>query len=260
MKREEVKSIIPNITDEQLGQIMDLHGADIERQKQTIATLTTERDTARTQLGEANKKLEGYDPEWKTKAEQAENNAKAQVAANKELKISFTSTTTNLQTGAAVDFTISFTPNTFNTGDIRAYHVVIPKLGVDTIISAKDSTFNSTAYIGTEDLQITAADVELEAIEALKVTGVSISGNKAIISFNRDVTVEGTGENTVSVTGEAAGQVASVAENAGEKTATVTLNTGKVFGENDTITIRNNGTDYIADEYGYEIANGTVAK
>lgn len=80
MKREEVKSIIPNITDEQLGQIMDLHGADIERQKQTIATLTTERDTARTQLGEANKKLEGYDPEWKTKAEQAENNAKAQVA------------------------------------------------------------------------------------------------------------------------------------------------------------------------------------
>ena len=184
----------------------------------------------------------------------------AQVAANKELKISFTSTTTNLQTGAAVDFTISFTPNTFNTGDIRAYHVVIPKLGVDTIISAKDSTFNSTAYIGTEDLQITAADVELEAIEALKVTGVSISGNKAIISFNRDVTVEGTGENTVSVTGEAAGQVASVAENAGEKTATVTLNTGKVFGENDTITIRNNGTDYIADEYGYEIANGTVAK
>ena len=80
MKREEVKSIIHNITDEQLGQIMDLHGADIERQKQTIATLTTERDTARTQLGEANKKLEGYDPEWKTKAEQAENNAKAQVA------------------------------------------------------------------------------------------------------------------------------------------------------------------------------------
>ena len=80
MKREEVKSIIPNITDEQLGQIMDLHGADIERQKQTIATLTTERDAARTQLADANKKLEGYDPEWKTKAEQAENNAKAQVA------------------------------------------------------------------------------------------------------------------------------------------------------------------------------------
>lgn len=48
MKREEVKGIIPGITDEQLGQIMDLHGADIERQKQQITTLTTERDAART--------------------------------------------------------------------------------------------------------------------------------------------------------------------------------------------------------------------
>ncbi len=81
MKREEVKGILPDITDEQLAKIMDLHGADIERQKQTITTLTTERDAARTQLGEANKKLEGYDPEWKSKAEKAENDAKAQVAA-----------------------------------------------------------------------------------------------------------------------------------------------------------------------------------
>lgn len=80
MKREDIKSIIPGITDDQLGQVMDLHGADIERHKQTIATLTTERDTARTQLGEANKKLEGYDPDWKTKAAEAENQAKAQVA------------------------------------------------------------------------------------------------------------------------------------------------------------------------------------
>lgn len=80
MKRDEVKGIIPGITDEQLTKIMDLHGADIERQKQTITTLTTERDAARTQLGEANKKLEGYDPDWKAKAEQAEQSAKAQVA------------------------------------------------------------------------------------------------------------------------------------------------------------------------------------
>ena len=58
MKREEVKGILPGITDEQLEQIMDLHGADIERQKQSIAALTTERDAARDQLGEANAKLE----------------------------------------------------------------------------------------------------------------------------------------------------------------------------------------------------------
>lgn len=81
MKREEVKGIIPGITDEQLQQVMDLHGADIERQKQIITTLTAERDTARNSLSDANKKLEGYDPDWKTKAEKAENDAKAQVAA-----------------------------------------------------------------------------------------------------------------------------------------------------------------------------------
>lgn len=72
MKREEVKGILPDITDEQLTKIMDLHGADIERQKQTITTLTTERDAAKNQLDEANKKLEGYDPDWKNKAAEAE--------------------------------------------------------------------------------------------------------------------------------------------------------------------------------------------
>ena len=40
----------------------------------------------------------------------------------------------------------------------------------------------------------------------------------------------------------------------------VTLNLGKVFGENDIITIKNDGTSYIKDVYGDQIANGTVAK
>lgn len=79
MKREEVKGILPDITDEQLQQLMDLHGADIERQKQTIATLTAERDAAREQLGEANGKLEGYDPDWKAKAQQAEQQVQDQL-------------------------------------------------------------------------------------------------------------------------------------------------------------------------------------
>lgn len=81
MKREEVKGIIPGITDEQLQQLMDLHGTDIERQKQQITTLTAERDAARTQLVEASKKLEGYDPDWRTKAAEAESKANEQVAA-----------------------------------------------------------------------------------------------------------------------------------------------------------------------------------
>lgn len=79
MKTEELKAL--GLNDEQVQKVFAMNGADIERKNQTITTLTTERDAARTQLGDANKKLEGYDPEWKTKAEQAENNAKAQVAA-----------------------------------------------------------------------------------------------------------------------------------------------------------------------------------
>lgn len=81
MKRDEVKALIPGITDEQLDRIMDLHGADIERHKQTVQTLTAERDAARTQLDDANKKLEGYDPDWKQKAAEAGRKASEQVEA-----------------------------------------------------------------------------------------------------------------------------------------------------------------------------------
>ena len=83
MKREDVKGIVPDITEEQLQKIMDLHSSDIGSHKQSITTLTAERDAARTQLADANKKLEGYDPEWKTKAEQAQQKAAAQVSALK---------------------------------------------------------------------------------------------------------------------------------------------------------------------------------
>ena len=83
MKREDVKAIIPGITEEQLQQIMDLHSGDIGAHKQSIETLKAERDAARTQLADANKKLEGYDPDWKQKAADAEQKAAAQVSALK---------------------------------------------------------------------------------------------------------------------------------------------------------------------------------
>lgn len=60
--------------------IMAENGKDIEAAKAPIATLTTEKDDLQTRLTEANKKLEGYDPEWKAKAEQADKDAKAKVA------------------------------------------------------------------------------------------------------------------------------------------------------------------------------------
>ena len=75
MKREDLKAF--NLSDEDVQKIMDLHGADIEKQKRSIETLTAERDDFKSRLEEANGKLEGYDPEWKTKAEQAQKSGAA---------------------------------------------------------------------------------------------------------------------------------------------------------------------------------------
>ena len=42
MKREEIKSIFPDITDEQLDKVMTLHGAEIEKTKAKVTALETE--------------------------------------------------------------------------------------------------------------------------------------------------------------------------------------------------------------------------
>lgn len=59
--------------------IMADNGKDINDTKAKFA----DYDTIKTRLSEADKKLEGYDPEWKAKAEQADKDAKAQVEAMK---------------------------------------------------------------------------------------------------------------------------------------------------------------------------------
>ena len=79
MKTEELKAL--GLNDDQVQKVFAMNGTDMNDLKQQVTTLTTERDAARSQLGEANKKLEGYDPEWRAKAEKAENDAKEQVAA-----------------------------------------------------------------------------------------------------------------------------------------------------------------------------------
>lgn len=79
MKREDLKAM--GLSDEQISTIMDLHGADIEKQKTTISTLTAERDGLRERLDEANGKLEGYDPEWKAKADQAQIEADQKISS-----------------------------------------------------------------------------------------------------------------------------------------------------------------------------------
>lgn len=76
MKREFIKGLLPDITDEVLDKIMSENGKDVEGAKAKFA----DYDTMKAQLAEANTKLSGYDPEWKAKAEQAEKDAAAKIA------------------------------------------------------------------------------------------------------------------------------------------------------------------------------------
>lgn len=60
MKREFIKNLLPDISDEVLDKIMTEAGKDVESHKQTISTLTTERDGLKDQLEEANKSIQSY--------------------------------------------------------------------------------------------------------------------------------------------------------------------------------------------------------
>ncbi len=60
MKREEIKTLIPEITKEALDAIMDMNGKDIEAAKANITALTTERDGLKAQLADANTAIQSY--------------------------------------------------------------------------------------------------------------------------------------------------------------------------------------------------------
>lgn len=78
MKREDLANL--GIEDAELVQkLMDLHGKSTESIKGELGTLKAQNEQLTSQLTEANKNLEGYDPEWKTKAEQAEREAQTKI-------------------------------------------------------------------------------------------------------------------------------------------------------------------------------------
>lgn len=87
MKTEDLKAL--GLNDEQVQRVFAMNGEELNSLKASVATLTAERDTARASLSDANKKLEGYDPEWKAKAEQARQQAEQQVG---ELKRQYAAT------------------------------------------------------------------------------------------------------------------------------------------------------------------------
>lgn len=84
MKTEDLKAL--GLSDEQVQRVFAMNGEEMNGLKASVATLTAERDTARTNLADANRKLEGYDPDWKQKAAQAQQQADQQIA---ELKAGY---------------------------------------------------------------------------------------------------------------------------------------------------------------------------
>lgn len=91
MKREEIKSIFPDATDEQLKAVMDLNGGEVEKNKKLEAELKAKNEQFETlnKEFEALKTANADGVEWKTKFEalQAENAAKAkQAEADRILK------------------------------------------------------------------------------------------------------------------------------------------------------------------------------
>ena len=95
MKREDIKTIFPEATDEQLKQVMDLHGSDVEKAKAKAVTLESDLKESKQAYETLNKELEALkesnasSEEWQKKFEalQAENEAKAkQAEADRILK------------------------------------------------------------------------------------------------------------------------------------------------------------------------------
>ena len=70
MKKEELTAL--GLSEEQAAKVFELNGKYPTKMNNTITTLSTNRDGLKTQLGEANTKLSGYDPKWQTKANEAQ--------------------------------------------------------------------------------------------------------------------------------------------------------------------------------------------
>lgn len=79
MKQEDLQPL--NLNEEQIAAVLALSVSELEKQQQTIQTLETAKSQLEQQLGKANETLQGYDPDWKTKAQQAQQDADNKIAA-----------------------------------------------------------------------------------------------------------------------------------------------------------------------------------
>ena len=81
MKTEELIAL--GLTKEQADQVFALHGKEINAEKGRHDALKLQFDAAQSQLTDANKKLEGYDPDWKTAVSAAQKEAQDKLDAFK---------------------------------------------------------------------------------------------------------------------------------------------------------------------------------
>ena len=88
MKRDEIKAIFPEATDEQLKSVMDLNGADVEKAKSKVTALEAELKEKKADFDKLNTEFESLKAanasgeDWKARFEslQAENIAKEKQA------------------------------------------------------------------------------------------------------------------------------------------------------------------------------------
>ena len=94
MRREEIKSIFADATDEQLKAVMDLNGADVEKVKSKVTALETELKEKKADFDKLNTEFEALKTanasaeDYKTKYDElvAENKRKADEQAARELE------------------------------------------------------------------------------------------------------------------------------------------------------------------------------
>lgn len=71
------------VSEDAITNIIAEHGKSIQAEQNKTALEKTRADNATTQLSEANKKLEGYDPEWKVKMDASQKEAETKISKMK---------------------------------------------------------------------------------------------------------------------------------------------------------------------------------
>jgi hypothetical protein len=168
MKREEIKAIFADATDEQLKAVMDLNGADVEKVKQKVTALEAEAKEKKDAFDKLNKEFEALKTagasaeDWKAKFEalQAENVAKEkQAEADRILREKNESVA-----------------NRFNTvlGEKKFSHDAIRELYLKKFGDALEST----DYQGKSDTEIFHDLTKNDSTAFTGVTSVRLAGGR----------------------------------------------------------------------------------